>query len=349
MSQPQRRNTLLRDTLIAVGVVGIIIFGLIFAILLSSSPDATNPTETVVVGIAGTDETGKTEPTETASLTVTNTATIEIPTTAAPSSEPTASATDTPKPEPSETDEPTATHTEPSRRGGADADVTATNAASDTPQPAATSTSQYASLGIIPTLASPTVFPVDEPTRTPASCDLPRGWTTYTVQRGDTLFAISLATNAPIEELRFANCLDNIDNILAGDIIFVPITPVRPVASLAPTNPRTSLSTIGCTNPNVVITSPIADQRIAGVFTIFGSAITDNPSDFWYYKIEIRPEMRQIYQFWGQNETPITYGELMTVNSDDFERGWHWVKLTLVRFDGSIVADEVCEIPLYFE
>jgi hypothetical protein len=283
-------------------------------------------------------------PTDTATVrpTVTNTS---LPTmtpsptktnTPRPSNTPAPTATNTPRP--TNTLVPTATNTRI---------PTITPTPSPTLRPSATPTSRSAMTGIIPTPPpSPTVLPPNQPTRTPSSCLLPQGWTSYTVQSGNTLFAIALATNSTVAELRDANCIENIDNITTGDVIFVPRAPVRPVATFVPSGIRDGLYPIGCQNTNVIITSPISAQHLNGTFAVYGSAVRN---DFLYYKLEIRPDAASIYNFYMDSYNQVTNGVLGEINSELFGPGLHWVKLTMVDIYSTIPIDSTCEIPVIFD
>lgn len=394
------RRNLGNEVLMAVGGLGIIICGLIFAILLSGSSDtgdstaiAESNTDDITATIEVTADVEMTDiesPTDTPVPTNTETSSdtpaptdtesasdtpapknTELPTdtpiptdTESPSDTPTPTETDAPEdietssdtPVPTDTespsDTPVPTNTDAPSKTPAPTD---TEQASDTPVPTNTVTvraTDSASIvtdftGVIPTLPpSPTVSPPDEPTRTPTSCRLPQGWTSYNVQLGDTLFAISLATNSNVDELRFANCINNIDNITAGDTIFVPIAPVRPVSTAVPSHLRGGLAAIGCTSPATQITSPITAQRVSGTFTVFGTATRP---DFQYYKIEVRPDFASIYNFYSDSYSQVNNGNLGQVNADLFGLGLHWLRLSVVDLTASIPADAICEIPVIFE
>lgn len=271
-------------------------------------------------------------PTQTATATTTLTATATQ--TITPSSIPTATAT------------PTATMT-PSPTATATLSPSPTPTATQTPTATATATSIYAITGIIPTPPpSPTISPLDSPTRTPTTCELPTGWTTYTVLPGNTLFAIALATDSTVDELRFANCIENIDNITAGDTIFIPRDILRPVATIQSVGIRQGLAPIGCTSPLTQITSPIVLQRVNGVITLFGTATR---ADFQYYKIEIRPDWAEIYNFYSDSQTPVANGILADVNTDIFGDGLHWIRLSVVDRTAAIQPDALCEVPVIFE
>lgn len=61
----------------------------------------------------------------------------------------------------------------------------------------------------------------------PGDCvaSMPSGWTTYTIQPGDTLSSIAGRTGASLGDLMRANCIANPRMIVAGASIFVPRTP----------------------------------------------------------------------------------------------------------------------------
>jgi len=201
--------------------------------------------------------------------------------------------------------------------------------------------------GILPTPtlpASPTVA-VDA-TRTPASCDLPRGWTTYRVRLGDTLFAIALATNSTVSELRAANCIDDVDNITSEESIYVPRVPRRPVSTQVPSDVRPGLAAFGCLDPRVQILSPGVAARVSGVFTVSGTATRE---DFGYYKIEVRPDWAEIYNFYLDSYSPVENGSLGVINAELFDDGLHWIRLTVVDERAGIPAGATCEVPLIFE
>ncbi|MGJ3240533.1 MAG: LysM peptidoglycan-binding domain-containing protein [Anaerolineae bacterium] len=321
--------------------------------------DTPEPTATHTEQLTDTPEPSAThteQPTDTPEPTATHT---EQPTdTPEPTATHTEQPTDTPEPsathteQPTDTPEPTATHTErptdtPEPSATYTERPTATTRPNNTLRPTATSTSSNVFLGIIPTLPpSPTVAPLDDPTRTPASCQLPRGWTTYTVQSGDTVFAISLVTNSTVDELRFINCLDDVDNITTGDVLFVPIAPVRPVATIVPSGIRQGLVSVGCSSPNTQITSPVTAQRVSGTFNVIGTATR---SDFQYYKIEVRPDFADIYNFYSDSRTQVSNGVLGQINADLFGAGLHWIRLSVVDLRASIAPDAICEIPVIFE
>jgi len=241
---------------------------------------------------------------------------------------------------------PTATPTETPT---ATASNTATATPTETPSPTITpsNTPTRTDLGILPTPPpSPTPLPPELPTRTPSRCIQPNGWEHYIVQSGNTLFAIALATESTVDELRHVNCIDDIDDIAANDVLFVPRAPQLPVSTSVPSGVRPGLTSIGCTDSRTQITSPIPLQRLSDVFAVFGTAQREN---FWYYKIEIRPDWSDTYNFFSDSQSQVTNGLIGQVNADIFDGGLHWLRLTVVDLTGNIPPGSVCEIPVIFE
>lgn len=178
---------------------------------------------------------------------------------------------------------------------------------------------------------TPTFTPIAS--ETPLICVPPAGWVTYIVQSGDTLFSLAQAVGSRLQTLQTANCLANVDRILAGDVLYLPIAPI--------TGERW-----GCqTSEIAAITQLSAGQRVQGVITLNGTATLDQ---FWYYKIEVRPDLASVYNFYGRYETPVQNGPLATLDTRIFGRGLHWVRLVVVNLDASTPPEAICVIPLYF-
>nr|PZN52970.1 MAG: hypothetical protein DIU68_13520 [Chloroflexota bacterium] len=69
----------------------------------------------------------------------------------------------------------------------------------------------------------------------PANCQVRTDWTAYTVQAGDTLGALAIATNTPLVDLVIGNCLQNPDLITTGQTLYLPRAPAAlPPAALPP-------------------------------------------------------------------------------------------------------------------
>ncbi len=62
----------------------------------------------------------------------------------------------------------------------------------------------------------------------PADCvpAQPAGWTTYTIQPGDSLSAIAIGSMSTLGDVALANCISDPRMIVAGSTIFVPQTPI---------------------------------------------------------------------------------------------------------------------------
>jgi hypothetical protein len=345
------------EIIFASGAFIIVVFALIFAIILSGTSEIVKgETETATTQIAS-----NTEPSE-----VSNTVTTQIASNTEPSSIATdieipssvPSATETPiveasetavLPSPSNSPSPTltlirleATETSPE---SSSTDIPNTITAT-VPILSPSPTMIRVASGIIPTPPpSPTVESSEDLTRIPANCLQPRGWTSYVVEIGNTLFAIALATNSTVDELRYANCIENIDNITVGEMLFVPRKPLRPIATPPPARGRDNLYIIGCNDVRVQILNLVPSQIVHDIFIVQGSASRD---DFWYYKIEIRPDWAVIYNFYSRSDAPVTHGVLGDVNSEIFGEGLHWVRLSVVDLSGIIHPDAICEIPVIF-
>jgi LysM repeat protein len=197
--------------------------------------------------------------------------------------------------------------------------------------------------GILPTA---TLVVTASPTPSATVCAPPPDWETYVVRRGDTLFQIALATGSGIADLRAANCLEDIDNIYAGLALSVPQLPEGVVGgNLSTPLPdfETGAVARGCTAPGVAITSPFPGAGVTGVVIISGSASITN---FDYYKIEVRPDYSSIYNFYGRYEAPVTSGVLARLNTDLFDNGLHWIRLTAVDNTGNFPLP--CDIPVIF-
>lgn len=88
---------------------------------------------------------------------------------------------------------------------------------------------------------TPTPTSTETPTPIPTTC-MPRySWQVYTVQRGDTLYNLAIATGSSTSELMQANCLSD-SLIIAGQRLYLPRlprypTPVPPTITTPPNSP----------------------------------------------------------------------------------------------------------------
>ena len=86
---------------------------------------------------------------------------------------------------------------------------------------------------------TPTVSasPTPEFTATATPCIPPEAWVLYTVRPGNTLYSIAAWYGMTAEEIQQANCLSSVDEILAGQSLYVPwlVTP-SPTPCFPPAN-----------------------------------------------------------------------------------------------------------------
>jgi LysM repeat protein len=174
-------------------------------------------------------------------------------------------------------------------------------------------------------------------------CSLPPGWTMYTVQRGDNLYAIAQAVGSSVNQLREVNCLENVANLQVNDVLFVPRQPSLPVATLPPVFPQTGVRGVGCTDPNVQIIIPSPGVVVSGLFGIGGTA---SIPDFQFYRLEVRPDTAQRYSWYSSSTTPVVNGFLGEIDTALFGSGLHWIRLVVVDTAGNSLVP--CAIPVIF-
>jgi LysM repeat protein len=87
------------------------------------------------------------------------------------------------------------------------------------------------------TLPSPTPSPIPSylVSATSVSCGAPKGWITYIVQPGDTLFRLSTAYGITINRLQQANCMGSSTLLKTGQVLFVPPWTPQPPLYVSPT------------------------------------------------------------------------------------------------------------------
>jgi hypothetical protein len=185
------------------------------------------------------------------------------------------------------------------------------------------------------------------PAEAQADCAMPPDWTTYTVQPGDTLFAIAAATGSSLADLLIVNCIETEDEVRDGVILSVPRLPTAlvPVPTAAPTNvliPFNNLRLVGCEQPGVQIISPTAGQEVGGIFDVYGSASIPN---FTVYLIEVRPASARTYTVYSFSQTPVTAGSLGTINTRFFGSGLHFIRLAVADTSGMPLT---CVVPVIF-
>lgn len=161
----------------------------------------------------------------------------------------------------------------------------------------------------------------------------------YLVQPGDTLLSIARAADSTVTELGRRNCLRNINQLIPGDQLFVPVLPSE-------TAPVTAFEPVGCNDLSVQIVAPKAGETVRGPFLLFGTASIE---DFWYYQIDIRPDWAAIYNFYGRFSAPVVNGSLGQIDPTPLGKGIYWIRLSAVNRSGKMPVNAVCAIPVVFE
>lgn len=197
--------------------------------------------------------------------------------------------------------------------------------------------------GLLPT---PTPTQTSEPTLAPARgvCGaVPRGWLIYTVQAGDTLFAIARAVNTTVLDLLRANCLSDADSITPRSQIYVPGLPQNPLATGLP--PEISGEACFDTQRAAII-GPSAGQPVSGLLTIVGTATLP---DFGYYRLDMRAFDAAGYTFVSRFAAPVSEGILGQIDTSQYANGLYWLRLSVVNAQGSIPFGALCSVLVYFD
>ncbi len=363
------RRDLGGELLVAVAVVGVFAFALIFGITLSLSNQSTTvetptveQTDEVEVVAQALDPTVVDSPTVASTateraLTViptftqtgtptgvvvprepTATRTFPIPWTPTPSATDTAAVV-TPSATPTITSTSTPTETEAPPAAPTLTAIPPTLTDSPTalsPTPSHTPTTSPTSTHAAPTLNAPTTLP--------GVCLAPSEWGTYAVRAGDTLYAIARAYGTSVGALRMFNCI-SVDRVpSAGDRLRVPAEPLYPVATVLPLIPPAgqSYSVQGCTNSDAAITNLVPGQEISGVISVEGAAVLP---DFASFRLEVRPLTSDSFDLYVVS-TDARSGSLGQVNTADYGIGLHTIRLVVAR--QGTTAVETCAIPVIF-
>jgi murein DD-endopeptidase MepM/ murein hydrolase activator NlpD len=177
-----------------------------------------------------------------------------------------------------------------------------------------------------------------------SGCVIPEGWIDYVIQPGNTMFSLSRRFGLTVDELARANCIDDPDNITAGQLLYVPAgSDVAPNESVsigsATRTPGESVAqgdygSFNCDNPSFTITNPKPGTILRGTFAIYGTA---THPDFQFYRLQISGSGTEAADFATLNvyQTPVTAGELGTVNTGAFAPGDYWLRLTVVDNTGN--------------
>jgi murein DD-endopeptidase MepM/ murein hydrolase activator NlpD len=201
---------------------------------------------------------------------------------------------------------------------------------------------------------TPSITPFGgERTRTPSvtGCTTPEDWIPYVIQRGDTLFGLSRRFGLTVSELASANCIEDPDNITAGQFLFVPpgsnVTPVPPAVALTPVvRPPGDYPSFNCDNPAATITQPLPGTVLRGAFAVYGTATHPN---FQFYRLQVSGSGTDDADFATLQvyTTQVYNGQLGTVNASAFAPGDYWLRLTVVDITGNYLPQ--CTVRVRFE
>ncbi|MEO8396681.1 MAG: hypothetical protein ABI700_27055, partial [Chloroflexota bacterium] len=93
----------------------------------------------------------------------------------------------------------------------------------------------------------------------------------------------------------------------------------------------------------VRIIAPPAGQTVTGIFNLVGAASLPNGGS---YRVEIRPDSTPVFMAYSHASVSVIGGVLAEINSDLFDDGLHWIRLTV--FDKNGNSTQSCAIPVIF-
>ena len=76
---------------------------------------------------------------------------------------------------------------------------------------------------------------------------------------------------------------------------------------------------------------------------IVGTAAYEN---FWYYKVEYRPDWSEVYTPLDEVETPVDGDVLYHFDTTALPVGLYWLRLAVVNNDAQVSEDANCAIPI---
>jgi len=179
-------------------------------------------------------------------------------------------------------------------------------------------------------------------------CQVLKGWNSYIVQQGDTLFSIARQSGLTLTQLQQANCIANPSAIFYGQVIFIPpgsVIATNAPTAIATTSAGTASGNAGlCPNPDVRITSPISGATVGGIITFTGTA---RGSNFSYFRVEYMPDLSG--EGWIQtarSDSPVLNGYLgrLDPNPSQLPPGGYSVRLVVEVKSGN--APPPCVIRL---
>lgn len=125
-----------------------------------------------------------------------------------------------------------------------------------------------------------------------------------------------------------------------------PTLAPQPVATEPPTpalqEPAQPAIPVDCASPDAQISSPAANETVAGVYTVRGTAVVEAGG---FYKLEILTPGAVQWSFMGRGDTTVQNGELLSsFNFSAIPPGVYPFRLVTVRASGEIAA--ICQIPI---
>jgi LysM repeat protein len=179
-------------------------------------------------------------------------------------------------------------------------------------------------------------------------CPMPDGWTTYTVQRGDSLFRIAQNYDSDVPTLQEANCIIEARYIEVGQVIAVPGDGEGvPAAEVAPTADTSSriLAAPGTVNLYYVLDEP--DGRVGGIPSGCGNMLVpvsrtvygaDTPAN------RVKAALEALFE--NTSATVEGYGNPIRQSSLAVESVQIETGIARVALAGEITFAGTCEIPL---
>lgn len=180
-------------------------------------------------------------------------------------------------------------------------------------------------------------------------CPMPDGWTTYTVQRGDSLYRIAQNYDSDVPTLQAANCIIEARYIEVGQVIAVPGDGegAAPAAEVAPTADTSSriLAAPGTVDLYYVLDEP--DGRVGGIpmgcgnmlvpisRTVYGA---DTPAN------RVKAALEALFE--NESATVDSYGNPISQSSLAVESVQIDTGIARVALAGEIMFAGTCEIPL---
>lgn len=168
-------------------------------------------------------------------------------------------------------------------------------------------------------------------TATAIACIPLQDWRPYTIQRGDTLFLIALASGITTQTLRDGNCIEG-NTIITGTTILVP-----PNSPLLNNPPPVIAATEGCEDPTVQITSPSVGATVGTVFTVFG--VADYP-DWGYYQLELRLQSAPDYILITTNNQRIPPNQALgtIIMQTNYPSDLYWIRISVYNSNNQLAT-----------